>query len=96
MVHDHAPRVRIYTKRWCAFCVAAKRLFDSLGVGYEEIPVDRDPELRQRVAAEAGGWPTVPMIFVGGTFIGGYSDARALHARGELLPMLEPAGAGHP
>ena len=95
-MNEPPPRVRIYTTRWCPFCVAAKRLFDSLGVEYEEFSVDRDPQLRQRVSAQAGGWPTVPMIFVDDAFIGGYSDARTLHARGKLLAMFEPAGVGRP
>ena len=32
---------------------------------------------------------TVPQIFVGDTFLGGYTDVAALHAEGKLLPMLE-------
>ena len=38
-----SPAVRIYTKRWCGFCFAAKRLFANLGIPFEEVPVDRDP-----------------------------------------------------
>ena len=91
---DSPPRVRIYTKRWCAFCMAATRLFDSLGVPYQEIPVDGDPELRRQASDEAGGWPTVPMIFIDERFIGGYTDARALEASGELQVLLEAVGAG--
>lgn len=91
-MHDGAPRVRLYTKRWCVYCLAAKRLFRRLGVPYQDLPVDRDPELRRRASVSAGGWPTVPMIFVGDTFIGGYSEARALHARGELTALLETSG----
>jgi glutaredoxin 3 len=82
-----SPVVRIYTKRWCGFCFAAKRLFEGLGVDFEEIPVDDDPALRREISARAGDWPTVPMIFVGDRFVGGYTDAAALHRRGELEPL---------
>ena len=34
------------------------------------------------------GWPTFPMIFVRGTFIGGASDLDALAASGELKRLL--------
>jgi glutaredoxin 3 len=85
---DPSSAVRIYTKRWCWFCDAAKRLFASLGVAFEEIPVDDDPGLRWEVSARAGNWPTVPMVFIGDRFIGGYSEAAELHRRGELACMI--------
>lgn len=78
------PAVRIYTKRWCGYCFAARRLLSGLGIAFEEIALDRDPALRREVSARAGHWPTVPMIFVGERFIGGYSEAAELHRRGEL------------
>lgn len=84
------PVVRIYTKKWCGFCFAAKRLFTSLGIDYEEIRVDTNPELRREVSARAGNWPTLPMIFVGDRFIGGYEDAASLHRRAALLPLCRP------
>jgi monothiol glutaredoxin len=34
------------------------------------------------------GWPTFPMVFVKGTFIGGSSDLDALIASGELKRLL--------
>ena len=66
--------VTIYSKRWCVYCVAARRLLSSLGLEYEEISLDGRKELRRELSAANGGWPTVPMIFVGETFIGGYDD----------------------
>lgn len=38
------------------------------------------------------GWPTFPMIFVRGTFIGGASDLRRLSQAGELKKMLAHSG----
>lgn len=35
------------------------------------------------------GWPTFPMIFVKGTFVGGASDLKKLIASGELIQMLK-------
>ena len=82
--------VRIYTRRWCGYCFAAKRLFAGLGVEFEEIPVDRDPELRGEVSATAGNWPTVPMIFIRDQFVGGYTEAAALHRSGKLEALIHP------
>lgn len=44
-------------------------------------------EWRPRTALKMWtGWPTFPMVFVDGVFIGGASDAEALLASGELKP----------
>ena len=34
------------------------------------------------------GWPTFPMVFVKGVFVGGAADLARLHASGELKKML--------
>src|SRR6266567_3796633 len=57
------PRIRIYTTRWCGFCVRAKTLLDSRGLAYEEISLDDDPAFRQTVLDATGGW-TVPQILI--------------------------------
>jgi len=88
-----SPAVRIYTKRWCGFCWSAKRLFANLGIPFEEIPVDRDPKLRWEVSTRAGNWPTVPMIFIGDKFVGGSTEAAALHRKGRLLSLCRPDAA---
>jgi glutaredoxin 3 len=77
--------VKIYTTRVCAYCVAAKRLLDQVGLTYEEIGLDDKPELRQKISAENGHYRTVPMIFVDGQFIGGFTDLQALHKQGKLV-----------
>jgi len=84
------PRVRVYTTRVCPYCVAAKRLLSSLGARYEEIALDDKPELRAELSRANGNWHTVPMVFIGDEFIGGYDDTARLHRAGELLPKLFP------
>jgi len=77
--------IKVYTTRVCPYCEHAKRLLKSLDLNYEEIGLDRDPELRAKLSEENGGWRTVPMIFVGEEFIGGFDDLKKLHDRGEFL-----------
>jgi glutaredoxin-related protein len=44
---------------------------------------------RRRLALKIWvGWPTFPLVFIDGTFIGGASDLRALQASGELKKLL--------
>jgi glutaredoxin 3 len=81
-------KVRVYTTNVCPYCVAAKRLLKELGVDFEEINLENQHELRMKLSQENGGWRTVPMIFVGDRFIGGFTDMKAVHDRGALLPMI--------
>ncbi len=81
------PHVKIYTSPICAYCSAAKRLFTSLGVTYEEIGLWDQPELVEELR-EKYQWQTVPMIFIDDEFVGGYDDVAALHKQGLLTKKL--------
>ena len=84
-------KIRVYTTTICPYCISTKRLLKQLKLEFEEISLENDPGLRAKLAAENGGWRTVPMIFVGSEFIGGYDDLNGLHKRGELLPKVQRA-----
>ena len=79
--------IKMYTTRWCPFCVMAKRLLTAKGVAVEEVPVDSDPVQRQEMMTKTGR-RTVPQIFIGERHIGGYDDMAALDHKGELDPLL--------
>jgi glutaredoxin 3 len=81
------PRIRIYTTRWCGYCVRAKTLLDSRGIPYEEILLDDDPAFRQTVYDVSGGW-TVPQIIIDDTPIGGYTELWRLDREGRLEELL--------
>jgi glutaredoxin 3 len=80
--------IKLYTTASCPYCESAKRLFKSLGLAYEEINLEGRHEERQRLSEENGGWRTVPMIFVGDRFLGGFNDVKALHDKGLFLPLV--------
>jgi glutaredoxin 3 len=77
------PEITMYTTSWCGYCVRAKMLLDSLGLPYEEINLDGDPQFRQRLFDLTGGW-TVPQIVIDGTPIGGYVELWRLEREGKL------------
>ena len=80
-------RIRIYTTRWCGYCVRAKALLDSKGIPYEEVRLDDDPAFRQTVFDLTGGW-TVPQIVIDGRPIGGYTELWRLAREGRLDELL--------
>jgi len=86
-----APKVTVYTKQNCPFCVRAKRLLDKKGVPYEEIGVEGDDTLRTWLV-EKTGQMTVPQIFAGDRSLGGFSDVDALDREGKLDPILRGEG----
>ena len=80
------PRIRIYTTKWCSYCVRAKTLLDSRGIAYEEVNLDDDPEFRQTVFDLTGAW-TVPQILVDDEPIGGYTELWQLDRDGRLAEI---------
>lgn len=80
--------VTIYTKPYCGFCHAAKRLLAHKGVDFTEIDISGNPELRREMIQKAGGRTTVPQIWIGDTHVGGFDDIDDLEGRGRLDQML--------
>lgn len=81
-------RIEVYSSLWCPFCSRAKTLLARKGVEYEEIDVDRDPNLRQQMMQRAGGRRTVPQIFIDGRHVGGSDDLADLERAGRLDALL--------
>ena len=86
-------RVRMYTTRWCPYCIAARELLGRLGADCEDIDVGADPALRAEME-RLSGRRTVPQIWVGGRHIGGFDDMDELHRQGQLEPLLAAGARG--
>lgn len=85
-------KVVLYGTRVCPYCIAARRLLESLDIDYENIPVDGDRQLRQYMETISGR-DTVPQIWIGDTHVGGYTELRQLASTGQLETLLRGAGA---
>lgn len=79
--------VLIYISPWCPYCVRAKALLEEKGIQFDELDVSGDPQLRQKMLEESGGW-TVPQIFINGECIGGCDELYALERNGKLDELL--------
>lgn len=81
--------VKIYTTPTCPYCIRAKMLLDNKGVAFEEISMyDVTADERQALAQKTNHYRTVPQIFIGDTFIGGFDQLSALERDGKLDGML--------
>lgn len=79
--------VVVYTLGGCVHCHRARRLLASLGVQYDERPLDGVAESRVLLAERTGGW-TVPQVVIRGEPVGGASDLARLQRRGVLLARV--------
>ena len=80
-------RIRVYTTRWCAYCVRAKALLDDRGIAYEEVSLDDEPAFRQKLF-DLTGSRTVPQVLIDGRPIGGYTELWRLDREGRLAEEL--------
>ncbi|MEI7510900.1 MAG: glutaredoxin domain-containing protein [Candidatus Peregrinibacteria bacterium] len=79
--------IRIFTKSYCPYCVAAKDLFKTKGYEYEEISVEENQD-NFFTLVEKHNHRTVPMIFIGETFVGGFDQLKKLNDEGKLEEMM--------
>jgi glutaredoxin 3 len=82
------PRVEIYTKTFCGYCVRAKHLLESKGIEYQEHVVFLGGPERQEMIERSGGRTTVPQIFIDGQHIGDCGELIQLESQGKLDELL--------
>jgi glutaredoxin 3 len=83
--------VTLYSTHFCGYCRAAKSLLSELEISFEEVDLSADPDARMALV-ERTGERTVPQIYVGETHVGGFTELRALHLDGRLLPLVNSEG----
>ena len=82
------PRVTMYTTAYCGYCRRAERLLAAKGItDIDEIRVDVDPEQRAAMMQRTGR-RTVPQIYIGDRYVGGYDELAALDRAGKLNALL--------
>ncbi len=82
------PKVEIYTKLTCGYCMRAKMLFEMKKVPFEEHAVDFGGAKRTEMMERSGGRMTVPQIFINGHHVGGCDELMWLEQQGKLDELL--------
>ncbi|WP_377293814.1 glutaredoxin 3 [Rhizobium sp. SG2393] len=80
--------VVIYTRQFCGYCSAAKKLLETKGIDFVEHDATNAPEIRQEMIKRANGGSTFPQIFINDIHVGGCDDLHALERAGKLDGML--------
>ena len=81
-------KVVIYSGPMCNFCSAAKHLLNKKKVDYTEFNIATDQSKMQEMHERTNGARTIPQIFIGETYVGGYSELKALEVTGKLNSLL--------
>jgi len=81
------PKVEMYTKAMCPFCIRAKLLLKEKGIDIIDIPAAMNRNKRKEMN-ERSGRNTFPQIFIDGKHVGGNDDLQALEYSGELDKLL--------
>lgn len=82
------PKIEIYSKFACPYCVRAKMLLKRKGVEFEEYDITLGGPKRAEMLERAPGARTVPQIFIGDVHVGGSDDLAALDRTGKLDTLL--------
>ena len=81
----------MYSTGVCPFCHMAERLLRAKGVAaIDRIRVDLEPVKRAEMV-EKTGRRTVPQIYIGATYVGGFDELAALDHAGTLDELLRAA-----
>jgi glutaredoxin 3 len=83
-------QIKMYSTRYCPYCMGARSLLESKNLGYEDVGVDGNPELRREMI-ERSGRHTVPQIWIGDHHIGGFDELNSLERRGQLDELIKAA-----
>ena len=82
-------KVVIYTGPMCNYCSAAKHLLNKKKVNYTEFDIAVDSSKRQEMQEKTNGARSIPQLFIGDTYVGGYNELKALEVACKLNSLLE-------
>ena len=67
----------------CGFSATVVNILKNLKVEFKDINVLHNEEVRKNIKIYSD-WPTIPQLYVKGTFIGGCDIVKALYEQGQL------------
>jgi cysteine synthase A len=96
VVTDPDQPVVMFALEWCEFCWSVRKLFRELGIAYRSVDLDAVEYQKGNLGGdiraalqERLGSPTIPQIFVGGTYIGGATETLDAFNDGSLQTLLK-------
>lgn len=102
VVEDKSQPVVLFALEWCEFCWSVRKLFADLGLEYRSVDLDSvafqtdnwGGDIRAALLEKLGS-PTIPQVFVGGTYIGGATETFDALNEGSLQALLKEANVAY-
>lgn len=82
------PKVIVYTKDYCPYCDRAKELLSRKNIAFDEIHLSSERPQEIEELMNRTKHRTVPQIFIGEKFVGGFTELSQLEQSGELAKLL--------
>jgi cysteine synthase A len=102
VIADASQPVVMFALEWCEFCWSVRRMFAALDIPYRSVDLDAAANQREdwggrvrRSLQALTKCPTIPQIFIGGTFVGGCTELFDAWRAGKAQAMLAQAGVKH-
>ena len=75
----------------CGFSGQVVQILSHVGAPFKGVNVLEDDALREGIKTFSN-WPTIPQLYVNGTFVGGCDIIREMFEEGELRPFFAEQG----
>ena len=75
----------------CGFSGQVVQILSHIGAPFKGVNVLEDDALREGIK-DFSNWPTIPQLYVNGTFVGGCDIIREMFEEGELRPFFAEQG----
>ena len=81
-------KIIMYSSNFCPYCTNAEKLLSEKGFdNIEKIKIDEDLSILEEMIQRTGK-RTVPQLFIGNHYVGGFEELRECDKSGELDKLL--------
>ncbi|MGH2919266.1 MAG: glutaredoxin domain-containing protein [Solirubrobacteraceae bacterium] len=77
----------VYSSEICTLCHSVENLLNARDIPYEKIMIDEE-SAEHRELEERTGMKSLPQVFIGALFVGGYQETLAADQSGMLDDLL--------
>ena len=78
----------------CGFSSQVAQMLNHMGVDFKDVNVLEDAAIRDGIKSFTN-WPTIPQLYVKGTFVGGCDIVREMFQSGELTEEFDAKGVAY-
>ncbi len=75
----------------CGFSARVASILSHLNIEFVDVNILADQEMRQGIK-DYSDWPTIPQLYIKGSFIGGCDIVKDMFEKGELQVLLKEKG----